>query len=67
MHSLQKSLLGGLGGLIVFVFLSLLITVGTKAVTEQFASTLAQMTIPALLTFGEAIVGTLFRNGEGRK
>lgn len=57
---LQSRLLTGLG--VVFVSTLLLVMIGpaTGFVTETFARDLAQMILPALLTFGGTIVGTLF-------
>lgn len=62
-NSMQTWLLMGVGILIVFMTLILVAGLGFHWISEDFAKLLAQMTIPALLTFGGAIVGSLFSGG----
>ena len=43
----------------------LVASLGLHWISEEFAKLLAQRTIPALLTFGGAIVGSLSNGGNG--
>jgi hypothetical protein len=59
-HVLQSRLLTGLGAIFMITLLMIIVGPAVGAISEDYARSLAQMVIPALLTFGGTIVGTLF-------
>lgn len=57
---LQSRLLTGLGAVFLATLLLVIAGPATGVISEDYARDLAQMIIPALLTFGGTIVGTLY-------
>jgi hypothetical protein len=60
-NRMQSRALLGVGTLFVITLLAVIIGPGLGAISEDFARTLAQMIIPAMLAAAATIIGTLFR------
>ena len=52
---MPQKLLIGVGGLIVFLIIALVMALGFKRVSEDFATQLAQMILPTLPSFAGTI------------
>jgi hypothetical protein len=61
-NRMQSRALLGLGAPFLITLAAVIIAPGVGAITEDFARTLAQMIMPAMLAGAATIVGTLFRN-----
>jgi hypothetical protein len=59
-HRLQKWVLGGLGGAFVITLGTVVAGSGMHWISEDFAKTIAQTILPAILASAGTIVGTLF-------
>lgn len=60
-NKMQSGALLGVVALFVITLIAVIVGPGVGAISEDFARTLAQMIIPAMLAAVAAIIGTLFR------
>ena len=60
-NRMQSRALFGVGVLFLITLVVVIVAPWVAAISEDFARTLAQMILPALLASGATIIGTLFR------
>jgi len=60
-NRMQSRALAGVGVLFLITVAMIISASWVGAISEDFARTLAQMILPALLTSGATIIGTLFK------
>jgi hypothetical protein len=61
-RSMQAQVLWGLGGVFLITLLTVVISVGTTMISEDFARELVRVILPTVLGSATTIVGVLFVN-----